>query len=98
MNMHIDAESRLRAVLDERLPNADVNLTDRTERGFWIDVTCDGCIVSIEYRSDLGFGLSLIGGDESGYGEGHDFVEPSPEAIVGRFQEIIAIRKSTKPA
>ncbi len=68
----------------QRFPSARTTLDPvETPGGRWfLDIECEGHVLSIEWRSDRGFGVSS--GSEGGYGEGPEEVYVDLESMSRR--------------
>ena len=84
-------------LIEEELPAVDWVVDAPTgPKGDWfIDVKHGDQHFSVEYRPDLGFGLSSIPSD--GYGEGPDEFLPDEASLVERLTMLAHLSERTKP-
>ena len=84
-------------LIEEELPAVDVVVdAPASPKGDWfVDVEHGGQRFSVEYRPDLGFGLSSIPSD--GYGEGPDEFLPDEASLIERLADLARLSERTEP-
>jgi hypothetical protein len=87
-------KNQLKDLIQAAFPSANVEVSDETGNGFWIDVRLGAQSACVEYRDGRGFGVSDITAAVS-YGEGHDMLVDAFEEVVEYLEKIFG---SQKPA
>ena len=92
---------RLRDDLLRRFPDLEAEIDPPADQtgGMWhLDIARNGKIfLVVEWRPDRGFGISTVGEDDPGYGEGPDEVYPNVKATYDRVVRLILSSGRTVP-
>ncbi len=93
---HVD---RLVRLLRRQIPSASLSVDAPVKAsGHWfVDLKAGIQAFTIEFRPALGFGLSSVGREDEGYGEGPDEFHPEDDAVVARLLQLIKTRRRTEP-
>ena len=88
----------LKREIERALPRAEVKLRRprKPDGHWWLDATCDGNGVSVEWAPRRGFGVS-VDDPGDGYGEGPDEVFSDRDAAAARVIELLARGARTLP-